>query len=133
GVAADPAASPNARTPSLDLDSVYGTGPVASPQLYDPADHDKLRIESGGLFEDLPRAGDGTAILPDPRNDENLIIAGLQCAFIRFHNNAVEWAREEGYKGDKEGSAFAKARQLTTWHYHWLVVHDFLPQIVGQA
>ena len=28
---------------------------------------------------------------------------------------------------------FAQARQLTTWHYHWLVLHEFLPQIVGQA
>src|SRR5438094_4772306 len=28
GVPTDPSASPNARTPSLDLDSVYGQGPV---------------------------------------------------------------------------------------------------------
>jgi hypothetical protein len=132
GVTTDPAVSANSRTPSLDLDSLYGQGPVVSPQLYDPADHDKLRIDFGGLFEDLPRLGGGsnTAIIPDPRNDENLMIAGLQCAFILFHNNAVEWARDRGYKG---GSTFDHARRLTTWHYHWLVVHEFLPQIVGQA
>jgi Animal haem peroxidase len=132
GVTTDPAVSANSRTPSLDLDSLYGQGPVVSPQLYDPADHDKLRIGFGGLFEDLPRVGGGsnTAIIPDPRNDENLMIAGLQCAFILFHNNAVEWARDHGYKG---GSTFGQARRLTTWHYHWLVVHEFLPQIVGQA
>jgi hypothetical protein len=131
GFITDPSVSPNSRTPSLDLDSVYGEGPVASPQLYDPADHDKLRVAFGGQFEDLPRVDDGTnaAILPDPRNDENLIIAGLQCAFMLFHNNAVDWARERGYDG---GSTFTQARQLTTWHYHWLVVHEFLPQIVGQ-
>jgi Animal haem peroxidase len=70
------------------------------------------------------------AIIPDPPNDENLIIAGLQCAFILFHNNAVDWARDHGYKG---GSTFQQARRLTTWHYHWLVVHEFLPQIVGRA
>jgi len=132
GVTTDPAVSPNARTPSLDLDSVYGGGPIANPELYDPADHDKLRIGFGGLFEDLPRVDDGsnTAIIPDPRNDENLMIAGLQCAFILFHNNAVEWARAHGYDGN---STFPQARQLTTWHYHWLVLHQFLPQIVGQA
>jgi hypothetical protein len=131
GVPTDPASSPNARTPSLDLDSVYGAGPVASPQLYDPLDRAKLRIDSGGIFEDLPRASDGpnTAIIADPRNDENLIIAGLQCAFILFHNNAVEWARANGYAD----SAYAQARQLTTWHYHWLVLHEFLPQVAGQA
>src|SRR6266540_3715621 len=72
GIPTDPAASINSRTPSLDLDSVYGAGPVASPQLYQ-ADHAKLRIASGGIFEDLPRAVDGTntAIVGDPRNDEN--------------------------------------------------------------
>src|SRR2546426_267677 len=108
GVTTDPAASPNARTPSLDLDSVYGGGPVANPELYDPADRDRLRIGFGGLFEDLPRVDDGTntAIIPDPRNDENLMIAGLQCAFILFHNNAVEWARAHGYDGN---STFAQA------------------------
>src|SRR5207244_3081097 len=104
--------------PSLDLDSVYGAGSVASPQLYDSADRQKLRIGFGGLFEDVPRVDDGTntAIVADPRNDEQMIISGLQCAFILFHNNAVDWARENGYKND---SAFAAARQLTTWHYHW--------------
>jgi hypothetical protein len=130
GVPTEPSTSPNSRTPSLDLDSVYGQGPVASSQLYDPSDPAKLRIESGGLFEDLARTGDGTAIVPDPRNDENLIIAGLQCAFICFHNNAVDWARTHGHAGP---GAFAEARRLTTWHYHWLVLHQFLPQIVGQA
>jgi hypothetical protein len=27
---------------------------------------------------------------------------------------------------------FVKARQYTTWHWQWLVVHQFLPQFVGQ-
>ena len=129
GVATDPRSSPNGRTPSLDLDSVYGTGPVASPQLYDASDPAKLRIESGGVFEDLPRDASSSAIIADPRNDEHLMIAGLQCAFILFHNNAVDWARSNGY-GD---AAFEQARQLTTWHYHWVVLHEFLPQVVGQA
>jgi Animal haem peroxidase len=129
GVPTEPREAPNSRTPSLDLDSVYGGGPVASSQLYHPADRAKLRIESGGQFEDLARTGDNTAIIPDPRNDENLVIAGLQCAFIRFHNNAVDWARDHGFGGM---AAFAEARRLTTWHYHWLVLHEFLPLIVGQ-
>jgi hypothetical protein len=132
GTPTDPNSSPNTRTPSLDLDSVYGAGPAASPRLYDSSDPAKLRIASGELFEDLPRETDGsnTAIIADPRNDENLMIAGLQSAFILFHNNAVDWARAHGSDGS---SAFAEARRLTTWHYHWLVLHEFLPQIVGKA
>jgi hypothetical protein len=130
GVTKDPTVSPNTRTASLDLDSVYGQGPIASPQFYAPDDHDKLRIAFGGLFEDLPRV-DGTniAVIPDPRNDENLIICGLQCAFILFHNRAVDFVREQGYKSS---STFDEARHLTTWHYHWVLLHEFLPEIVGQ-
>ena len=51
----NPRRSPNARRPFFDLDSVYGDGPAGSPQLYDPADRAKFRVESGGLYEDLPR------------------------------------------------------------------------------
>jgi len=49
-----PEAARNFRTPALDLDSVYGAGPVAQQELYEAGDHIKLKIENGGLFEDLP-------------------------------------------------------------------------------
>jgi hypothetical protein len=124
----EPRLAVNARTPAFDLDSVYGGGPIASQYLYDSVDMAKLRIESGGLFEDLPRTADGTALIADPRNDEHVIIAGLQCAFILFHNRAVDMARAGG-----SANAFAQARRLTTWHYHWLILHEFLPLVVGQA
>src|SRR5207342_3825399 len=88
GKPVSPRAMPNGRTPSFDLDSVYGAGPVGSPQLYDPADRAKLKVESGGLFEDLPRAADMSAFTGDPRNDEHVILAGLHCAFLLFHNHA---------------------------------------------
>lgn len=130
GSPTEPTTSPNGRTPALDLDSVYGGGPVATPALYDPTDHAKLRIDTGGIFEDLPRTADNTAIVGDPRNDEHVIIAGLQCAFILFHNRAVDDARANGATWPDD---FAQARQLTTWHYHWLVLHEFLPLFVGQA
>jgi Animal haem peroxidase len=121
----------NFRTPALDLDSVYGAGPVAQQELYEPADHVKLKVESGGLFEDLPRRADGAAIIGDPRNDEHLMIAGLHCAFLLFHNRAVDLVRSEGQLADA-ADVFGEARRLTAWHYQWLVVHEFLPQIVGQ-
>ena len=135
GVTTDPFTSPNGRTPVLDLDSVYGDGPVGSSALYDPGDRSKLKIGSGGTFadgspgfEDLPRMNDGTAIVGDPRNDENMIISGLHCAFIEFHNRQVDVARAGGksYPDD-----YIQARQVTTWHYHWLVLHEFLPLFVG--
>jgi Animal haem peroxidase len=132
GVPTPPEQIANARTPSFDLDSVYGAGPSGSRQLYNPADLAKLRIESGGLFEDLPRDASGTAIIADPRNDENLMIAGLHAAFILFHNNAVDHVRGLN-PGITTAAAFEEARRLTRWHYHWLILNQFLPQFVGQA
>jgi hypothetical protein len=132
GVPTPPEQSPNGRTPSFDLDSVYGAGPIGSPRLYHPADRAKLRIESGGLFEDLPRDSTTTAIIADPRNDENLMIAGLQAAFILFHNNAVDLVRSQN-RTIGTGAAFLSARRLTTWHYHWLILKEFLPLFAGQA
>jgi hypothetical protein len=131
GRPASPAATPNGRTPAFDLDSVYGAGPVASPQLYDPSDRAKLKIESGGLFEDVPRMPDGTAIVADPRNDENVIISGLQSAFITFHNNVVDRLRAGGTTD--LAAVFSESRRLVTWHYQWLILHEFLPLFVGQS
>lgn len=129
-VATAPETSPNTRTPSFDLESVYGAGPNASPQLYDPVDLIKLAIESGGLFEDLPRRADGRAVIGDPRNDSNVIIAGLHAAFILVHNRAVDVVRVQGdVTADPE--VFAAARRFTVWHYHWLIVHEFLPLFIG--
>ena len=130
GVPTEPTRSPNARTPILDLDSLYGGGPQASPQLYQSSDRAKLRIDSGGQFEDLPRDANQRAIIADPRNDENVIIAGLQAAFIKFHNRVVDKVRADG---TSSSLVFLDARLRVTRHYQWIVVKEFLPQIVGQA
>jgi hypothetical protein len=130
GVPTEPGKSPNARTPTLDLDSVYGRGPVADSQLYDPADRIKLRVESGGLFEDLPRGSDMRAIIADPRNDENVVIAGLQAAFLLFHNKMVDVVRRTM---PAARDPFKTARTFTTYHYHWLILKEFLPLFVGQS
>jgi hypothetical protein len=130
GVATPPESTPNARTPALDLDSVYGRGRVADPQLYDAADPVKLRIESSGRFEDVPRQANGTAIIADPRNDEHIIIAGLQAAMIKFHNTVVDRLRASGVPAS---TVFNEARRTVTWHYQWIIVNEFLPQIIGQS
>ena len=30
-------------------------------------------------------------------------------------------------------AVFESARRLARWHYQWIVIHEFLPAIVGQA
>jgi hypothetical protein len=160
GIPTRPERSVNSRTPNFDLDSVYGAGPTADTHLYDPADRVKFKVEHGGLFEDLPRSSDGTAIIPDPRNDEHLVIGGLQAAFLLFHNRVVDMLRANGSaqqlttadESDEDALAvadaaifsdlqegmrlrhvFGEARRLVTWHYQWIIVNEFLPNIVGTA
>jgi hypothetical protein len=129
----DPDALTNFRSARYDLDSVYGGGPTEKPQLYDPIDPDKLLID--GLDDpikpdDVPREIDGTAIIGDPRNDENLIVCQLHVAFMKFHNALVDHVREQGSVA--ADGVFEEAQRLCRWHYQWMVVHDFLPHVVGQ-
>jgi hypothetical protein len=132
GVPTVPQSITNARTPSFDLDSVYGAGPTASPLLYDSTDTAKLLIGFGGLFEDLPRIATGQAIIGDPRNDETVVVAGIQCAFILAHNHLVDQIRANQPQLTGE-QVFALARRTLTFHYHWLILHEFLPLFIGQA
>ena len=133
GFPTNPITSANLRTPFFDLDSVYGAGPDDNPELYDPSDPVKFRVESGGQFEDLPRDPvTNAAIIGDPRNDENMMIAGLHAAFLLAHNHAVDLIRSED-PSIPDNDAYAQARRLTVWHYQWVILHEFLPRIVPQA
>ncbi|MFD0591629.1 peroxidase family protein [Catellatospora coxensis] len=49
-------------------------------------------------------------------------------ALLRAHNRIVDLLREAG---TAEVDVFDKARITLTWHYQWIVVHDFLPRLVG--
>ena len=123
--------STNLSSARFDLDSVYGGNPADSPQLYRSDDNILFKVESGGLFEDLPRDSSGQARIADARNDENLMIAGIHVAFLKFHNAVVERVRATtDLDGDE---AFAEAQRLVTWHYQWLILHQFLPQFIGQS
>jgi hypothetical protein len=127
---ADPDATVNFRTPRYDLDSVYGRGPTEEPQYYDPADRDKLFVTTNANgVEDMARDADGRATIPEPRNDENLIIVQFHKAVAKFHNAIVDYARGQGIRREW---VFETARRLTRWHYQWAVAHDFLPRFVGE-
>jgi hypothetical protein len=118
----DPKALVNYDTPFFDLGSVYGRGPAADPQLYDTADPRRMRLgATPDGRPDLPRHPDGTAVLGDHRNDENLIIAQFHLAFLQAHNRFID-----------SGASFEEAQRLTRWHFQWLIVHDFLPHVVGR-
>ena len=139
----DPEAIANFRTPLLELDNVYGSGPTASPHLYDQtAEETKFYIEEipdsatktrdGSTKFDVPRNRQLTALIGDPRNDENLIISQLHLAFLKFHNAVIDYVKAEMPELTTPRERFAEAQRLVRWHYQWIIVHEFLPKTCGQ-
>jgi Animal haem peroxidase len=144
-VLVDPLAVRNFRTPMLDLDSIYGSGPLAQPYLYQLDDPSLFLIGETsqgagdpnipvGLPNDLPRAKSGLAILGDSRNDENLIVAQLHLAFLKFHNKVVAGLRDGSIKSthSTDKPIFEQARELVIWHYQWIVLFDFLTRVIDK-
>ena len=119
----------NARSCRLDLDRVYAGA---------PRDGDRLRIgrvtplngtappllpvPGKSPLNDLPRQSrstdartDRAALIGDPRNDENTIVAQLHTAFLKAHNALVA-----------EGREFDAAMRALRQRYQHMVLHDFL-------
>ena len=163
----DPEEIEQARTPNVDLDSLYGLGPSRQPELYDIADNKRhnARFRIGrtanaqspvaagqppappNLPNDLPRRDDKVAIIGDPRNDENLVVAQTHLAFLKFHNRVMD--TQPGPPGgvanvlaslnftqseeDKANTPFHRARRTVRWHYQWMVLHDHVGRMVEPA
>jgi hypothetical protein len=131
----------NVRTGELELDSVYNHPARRDPEPNGPRMKIGKVSPSGNRpngkddFNDLPRRPvppdfpaerdpverDREALIGDPRNDENLIVAQMHVAFLRAHNRLLE-----------EVSAperFRKAKRRLRRHYQHIVIHDFLKQI----
>jgi len=118
------------RTPSLDLDCLYGSGPADQPYMYavdgatllpdDPGATDLLRIPAGNPAY-------GRAVIGDKRNDENSIVCQIQLAMIKFHNAVVRQFKGQGLAGD---ALYRRARQEVTWTYQRIVFEDYLRRIV---
>ena len=128
-----------ARSPSLDLDSLYGAGPddPGSEKFYED---DGIHLKAGKAIAleggfmpgfDLPRGAGSTtkakrkAIIPDPRNDENLAVAQTHAAMIRFHNRVVDTLPSSVPVAKR----FERARGIVTRHYQWMLRTDYLPRI----
>lgn len=130
------------RSPSLDLDSLYGLEPELVMQtnlgklMYDKpklivgvTDKEPSSVPSTSFeyFHDLPRHDDSReAALIDPRNDENLAVAQTHLAFIKFHNAMVDHL-SNGVPADE---LFEKARENVIRHYQRVILDDFLPTLL---
>jgi hypothetical protein len=128
----DPNKLRNFRTPRLDLDCVYGSGPGDQPFMYEHAGGSfsgkmLTGMVSGSSFPDLLRNAEGRAIIGDMRNDENAIVAQIQLAFILAHNRLVDAAVATGVSAGQE--AFSHARRTLVWLYQWVVWNDFIKRV----
>ncbi len=127
----------NARTATLDLDSVYD---LPAPRVGDKMQVGAVttlpnntqvpfkRPPKKGDLNDLsrdPRSNDErtdrAARIGDPRNDENTIVAQLHLAFLLAHNALVD-----------RGLSFTEARRTLRQHYQHIVLNDFLPAIADK-
>jgi Animal haem peroxidase len=136
----------------LMLDSLYGNGPDSEDDevraLYEldsvtfkigksveisESDLGTTTTKPGAVIRkhgapDLMRKN-GSALIADRRNDENLIISQLHLALLLFHNKTVE-ALQSKFSDRKE--LFAEARKEVTLHYQWCILHDYLPQLLWE-
>lgn len=123
----------NMRTATLDLDSVYSIpAPRAGQRMkigsVAPTNNGNIPLKRpAGKADanDLPRdvrspdpRMDRAALIGDPRNDENTIVAQLHLAFLLAHNKLVD-----------KGHSFAEARRTLRQHYQWMILQDFLKQV----
>jgi len=124
----DPRQLKNARAPQLNLECLYGDGPVGQPFLYQRNDPAKFLLAPNG--SDVPRNSEGIAIVGDPRNDSHMLMTQLHRAMLTVHNGFVDEARGGGVP---EHQVFDVAVRETRWHYQSIVLREFLPSLVGQS
>lgn len=149
----DPRSIRNVRTPNLDLDCVYGDGPEATPHLYHPKHKGFLLFGREDNPYDLARNCKGTALIGDPRNDENIIVSQVQGAWIALHNCLMSHVTEGGSAKDDVHDCgtmlirrdvwsdyvvphledFEHVRRFVRLHYQWIVLHELLPAFVDQS
>lgn len=128
----------NARTATLDLDSVYAAPASArngarfvlgNVTPLNGTSRPALSVPGKSVANDLPRQGrnqdkdlDRAADIGDPRNDENTIVAQLHVAFLKAHNTLVDG-----------GLSFDGARRELILRYQAAVLHDFLGRVTDKA
>jgi hypothetical protein len=123
----------NLQTPRLDLSHLYGDGP------FDPA---SARLYNGVRLKIGPRGGSGCSfdvrvddttkepIVADGRSGENLMIRQMVAVFSRLHNAAVEQWQSRIHD---QRELFEQARKQTAWQFQYLVVADYLRNILDQS
>lgn len=107
-------------TPVLDLDSLYGCE-LKMPECLNDDGQFPIRPNLEDGPDDLPRKA-GRAQIPEPRNDDNVIIAQFHLFLQRFHNFTLQ----QGLATDA-----LDARRLVTQVFQLLTIEDYLRQVLA--
>ena len=142
-----------ARSPSLDLDSLYGSTGDRKPERFLDGTGVKFIIgrtriitapphlteghSNKSLTFDLPRSSSLSsrdaptpkALIADARNDENLAVAQTHLAFMKFHNVVADITARDSSNLSPD-DVFLATRELVTRHYQYIVLHDFVSKLI---
>lgn len=113
----------NFRTSALDLDSLFGPNAEGAVAAGTNLCSGGLALGKtrGGGFDDLPRAANGFPALPDPRNDNNLAVAQMTVAIIKFHMRVCQLLPD---------LSPAEQQTVTARHIQAVTLYDYLPRII---
>ena len=124
-----------ARKPVLDLDSIYGAGLDDSIVPYERETGKFVLGRTAARsrrkrHRDLPRRPDGTPLIPEARNDENLLVAQMHVMFLHFHNRLIE--HYQALHGANVGAEelFGLARREAILTYQSIVLFDFARRLL---
>ena len=130
----DPAMEWNFRSAAFDLDMIYGGGIFMSPHLYEKDIPVFIMGKSSSSsppfqdFWDLQRNIQGSPIIPDNRNNDNVMVSQLHVALQLLHNRFVHaFMQDNNYT---PAQIFTGARHETIRHYQWVILHDYLPTLI---
>lgn len=148
----------NTRSSALRLDTIYGGGPAVCPAAYVPDDkkdtvRTALRLGSMKgppgrcpILRDIPRmATPGAAwphdplpevAIPDPRNDDNPILAQLVVLFHLLHGVVLKILKDKKLAHNEEEAyieRFLCARGAVTLIYRNVVANDLMKRVLHDA
>lgn len=113
------------RTGAIDLDSLFDApeNDAESGQIWAGGVGVGQTDHSGGQhkYEDLPRRKDGSPLIADARNDDNLLLAQLHLGLSKFHQ--IVFRKVAGRNP-------IEAKRVTRQHVHSIVLHDYLRRLI---
>jgi len=119
--------------PWLNLDSLYGNDLRDKNIVRQSIDNkgyfklttivDKQHSLTGFDFYRCEQNGRHTALIPEPRNDENQLISQLHVLWLRLHNILIR---------AKIANSFEHARELVTKTFQLVVIENFLAALSDQ-